>query len=82
MSEVTANIRVMDHKTWLGNLAEAKVIAVLIEQGFDVFRSLSGKANVDLIALKDGQMCRVEVKGTAQEMVRGAHVIQNRVDSL
>lgn len=76
MSQVIANIRSMDHKTWLGNLAEAKVIAALIEQGFDVFRSLSGKASVDLIALKDGQMLRVEVKGTAQETVRGAHVIR------
>lgn len=66
----------MDHKTWLGDLAEAKVVAVLIEQEFDVFRGFSGKAPFDLVAFKDDQLLRIEVKGTAQGMIRGAYQIR------
>ncbi len=76
MSDLLTNIRIVDHKTWLGDLAEAKVVAVLIEQEVDVFRGFSGKAPFDLIAFKDDQLLRVEVKGTAREMIRGAYQIR------
>jgi len=37
----------MDFHTRLGSLAEAKVIAKLIESGFDTFIQFSGKARFD-----------------------------------
>jgi Holliday junction resolvase-like predicted endonuclease len=55
----------MDEKTWLGTLAEAKATVTLIQQGFTVFTSASGKAPFDLIAYRDGRMYRIEVKGTS-----------------
>ncbi len=55
----------MDFRTRLGSLAEAKVIAKLIENSFDVFIQFSGKAPFDIVAYRDGQMLRVQVKGTS-----------------
>jgi Holliday junction resolvase-like predicted endonuclease len=67
----------MDDKTWLGALAEAKVAAALIEQGFEVFTSTTGKAPFDLIAVKEGRLLRVEAKGTAgTKQYRGAFMVR------
>lgn len=54
----------MDSKTYLGSLAEAKVLAKLTEQKYHVFIQASGKAPFDLVAYKDDVLYRVSVKGT------------------
>ena len=67
----------VDHRTWLGSLAEAKVLAKLVESQFDVFVQFSGKAPFDMVAHKCGQMFRVNVKGTTTK-IRGAYSLQVR----
>lgn len=66
----------VDSRTRLGNLAEAKVIAKLVEDGFDVFVQLSGKAPFDLVAHRDGELLRVQVKGTSSKTRYGAYQVQ------
>jgi len=63
----------MDARTRLGNLAEAKVITKLVESGFDVFVQFSGKAPFDLVAGRDGHLYRVQVKGTASQTPYGTY---------
>lgn len=47
----------------IGAMAELLVAADLLQQGFDVFRSVSANACCDLIAqTQDGRLCRIEVK--------------------
>jgi hypothetical protein len=67
----------VDPRTWLGGLAEAKVLSKLVEGQFDVFVQFSGKAPFDLVAYKDGQLLRVNVKGTATKL-RGAYPLRLR----
>ena len=67
----------MDHRTWLGSLAEAKVLTKLVESQFDVFVQFSGKAPFDLVAHKGGQMFRVSVKGTGTK-IRDAYPLRVR----
>jgi hypothetical protein len=66
----------MDVRTRLGSLAEAKVIAKLVENGFNVFIQFSGKAPFDLVAYQDGQLLRVQVKGTASKTRYGVYQVQ------
>lgn len=66
----------MDSRTRLGSLAEAKVIAKLVESGFDVFVQFSGKAPFDLVAYRDGKILRVQVKGTASKNRYGIYQVQ------
>lgn len=54
----------MDDRTWLGNLAEIRVAAELLRERYEVFVGWGGKTSCDLIALKDGVLHRVQVKGT------------------
>ena len=56
----------MDDKTRLGALAEAKVIAHFLEQGFEVYTSVTGKSEVDLIICKDRILTKVSVKCATQ----------------
>jgi len=56
----------MDDKTRLGALAEAKVIAHFLEQGFEVYTSVTGKSEVDLILCKDRVLTKVSVKCATQ----------------
>lgn len=47
----------------IGALAELVVCADLLQQGFDVYRSVSINAACDVIAANElGQLCRIEVK--------------------
>ena len=46
----------------LGAMQEYKVMLLLMERGFDVFRAVSPSASCDLIAMKDGSMKRIEVR--------------------
>jgi hypothetical protein len=66
----------MDARTRLGSLAEAKVLAKLIENEFDVYVQLSGKAPFDLVAHLNGQLFRVQVKGSASKTRYGVYQIQ------
>lgn len=55
----------MDRKT-KGRVAEAKVVAFFIENGYDVFVPFSDCTTMDLVAIRDGNVYRVSVKYTAQ----------------
>lgn len=66
----------MDARTRLGSLAEAEVLAKFIEHGFDVYVQLSGKAPFDLIAHRNGQLFRVQVKGSASKTRYGVYQVQ------
>lgn len=57
----------MDDKTWLGALAEAEAIAYYTKLGYHVFVQATGKAPFDLCVYKDGQIKRINVKGTTQK---------------
>ena len=51
-----------------GAISELTVSANLMARGYEVFRALSPSASCDLIALKDGEVLRVEVRtGTYYE---------------
>lgn len=67
----------MDQKTYQGSLAEAKVIAELTKQGYEIFVSLSGKSSCDLVAIKD-KVFRVQVKSVAKAKTNGSYEIQLR----
>lgn len=45
-----------------GSIAEHKATVWLLEQGYEVFRNVSPTGKVDLIATKDGEMTKVDVK--------------------
>ena len=66
----------MDDKTYYGSLAEAKVIAELTKQRFYVFNQVSGKAPIDLIALKGNETLRISVKSTTVRAPSGAFAVQ------
>lgn len=48
-----------------GRLAEAKVIAFMIENGYEVYIPFSDCSKYDLIAYRDGQLTRISVKYTS-----------------
>jgi hypothetical protein len=51
----------------IGAISELAVCADLLSKGYDVFRSVSPGAQCDLIAQKDGNLIRVEVKTNARK---------------
>lgn len=51
--------------TQLGILGEARTITELIKQDYDVFTQFSGKSPFDIVAFRNNQLVRVEVKSTA-----------------
>jgi len=50
----------------VGSLGKAKVIAHLIELGYDVYLEFDGKSPFDLVVHKDDLLERVEVKTTGR----------------
>lgn len=48
----------------LGSLGKSRTISELIRNGFDIFTEFEGKAPFDLVAHKDGELKRIEVKST------------------
>lgn len=46
----------------VGSISELRASAHLMQQGFDVFRCVAPHAPFDLVAYRDGQLYRVEVK--------------------
>jgi hypothetical protein len=53
--------------TDMGRLAEAKVISQLVADGWYPFLDISGKCPVDIIAWKDGETKRIQVKYTGYQ---------------
>jgi hypothetical protein len=51
----------------LGDLAESKVIARLVELGFEVFIPLFCHSPLDLIAVKDEKFIKISVKGSSSK---------------
>lgn len=68
----------MDDKTWLGALAEAKVLARLLEERWDVFTAAGGKAPFDLVAWRGTSLLRIEVKGCATRRPNGGFAVNLR----
>lgn len=58
----------MDDKTWIGGLAELKVMSELAKQRFHVFFQMSGKAPFDLIAYKNNNIVKISVKGSYRKI--------------
>lgn len=50
------------HTSTKGAMGEHAVIVALLEQGYEVFKDVTGASEVDLIAYKAGQFKRVQVK--------------------
>lgn len=65
----------MDDKTYLGTLAEAKVIAKLTEQKWFVFNQTSGKAPFDLVVYKDKKLQTISVKGCSRKDKYGSYLV-------
>jgi hypothetical protein len=55
---------IMDDTSWIGGLAEVRVMAELTRQRFHVFNQVTGKAPFDLVAVKGGKLLKISVKGT------------------
>ena len=54
----------MDRKT-KGRLAEVKVFAYLIENGYEVYLPFSNNSKYDAISVKDGIVKRISIKYTS-----------------
>lgn len=54
----------------VGGISELLVCADLLRQGYDVYRSVTANGECDVIAMRAGFMCRVEVK-TGRRTARG-----------
>ena len=50
----------------LGEIAEAKVLGYLMQQGYRVYLPFSDNGPVDMIAYKEDKLIRVSVKGTSR----------------
>ncbi len=67
----------MDRKT-KGRLAEAKVIAYLIEQGYEVYLPFSDNSKYDVLAVKNGFVKRISTKFTSVKKQSGSWVVEMR----
>lgn len=66
----------MDKKTYMSSVSEAKIVADLTVQDYDIFTQSSGKSPFDLIAHKDGKILRVQVKSCGRKDSRGRFNVQ------
>lgn len=67
----------MNRKT-KGRLAEAKVIAYLIENNYETYVPFSNNSKYDVIALKDGIIKRVSIKFTSVKKPSGSWAVEMR----
>lgn len=74
---VKLNTVLMDRKT-KGRLGEAKVIAYLIEQGYELYLPFSNNSKYDVIAFKDGKLNRVSIKFTSVKRSSGTWDVEMR----
>lgn len=61
----------------LGRLGEAKIVAHLVAQGYEVYSPLFGNTSCDLIVLRDNTIFRVECKSTGTSR-NGKYEVQLR----
>lgn len=64
----------MDRRT-KGNLAEAKALSYLVQNGYEVFLPFADNGSVDLIAIKDNIIYRVSVKSTSSRTKHGTWAV-------
>ena len=67
----------MDRKT-KGRLAEAKVIAYLIENGYEIYLPFSNNSKYDVLAYKEGVIQRVSIKFTSVKKESGTWKVEMR----
>lgn len=67
----------MDKET-KGRLAEAKVIAYLIENGYEVYIPFSNNSKYDILAVRDGVIKRISVKFTSVKKQSGTWKVELR----
>jgi hypothetical protein len=67
----------MDRKT-KGRLAEAKVIAYLIEGGYEVYIPFSDNSKYDVLAIKDGIVKKISIKFTSVKKQSGSWTVEMR----
>ena len=68
----------MDDKTWLGAVAEARVVAELLARRWEVFTATTGKTAFDLVASRGRDLVRIEVKGCATRQPSGGFAVSLR----
>lgn len=68
----------MDDKTFMTNVSEAKVAADLASKRIHVFTQSSGKAPVDMIAMRDNKLFKVQVKSCEKARRNGGYNVQLR----
>ncbi|MCA1841497.1 MAG: hypothetical protein LC723_14490 [Actinobacteria bacterium] len=61
-----------------GRCGEAKIVAHLVVNGYEVYSPLFGNTSCDLIVLKDSKIYRVECKTTAFTRESGRYEVQLR----
>lgn len=61
-----------------GRIAEAKVVASLVAQGYEVYLPTFGNGLCDLITSKDGELQRVETKYVSRTRVPGSYEVSLR----
>lgn len=62
----------------IGRLGEAKIIAHLVSEGYEVYSPLFGNTSCDLIVIKDGEVARVECKTTSKLNRYGTYTLMLR----
>ena len=67
----------MDRKT-KGRLAEAKVIAYLIELGYEVYLPFSNNSKYDVLTVNEGKVKRVSIKYTSVKKPSGSWIVEMR----
>lgn len=67
----------MDRKT-KGRLAEAKVFAYLIENGYEVYLPFSNNSKYDVLAFKDDHIKRISIKFTSVQRNSGVWAVEMR----
>jgi len=67
----------MNRKT-KGRLAEAKVIAFLIENEYEVYVPFSNNSKYDVIAIKDNVLKRISIKFTSVKRKSGSWSVEMR----
>jgi len=60
-----------DRKAQVGATSELKAAAWLVEQGYETFRNVCSHGPVDFVAIKDGELLKLDVK-TARMIHRGS----------
>lgn len=55
----------------VGAIAELRIAAELMAQGFECYRALSAASSADLVALKDGMAYRFEVRSAVRTLAGG-----------